>query len=321
MRGVDSGGAEIDEPGLVAVGGPDVPGPIDRLVGHVGGEVIALFRRFRLRDPGRIAVDRGIILVGLALVEAIEIVEPEAGGPAVERPGGGDVGLGRVVPLAEDPGGVAVVPQDLRDERGALWDHAGVAGIAGAHLDDDAGRGGVVIPAGEERGPRRRTERGGVKTIVLEPVVGELLEVWRRDRPSEGRAHAEPHVVEQDQQDVGAALGRFHRPRIIGRRILVSPADLALKLRVGLGQLGRTIAPPLELRVLSLRSVDRSEADPPAGQAAESDRNQRGKSSSTHGSSLQGVLGSARKSKSPGGPSGGSPTIERHECIDAGSWS
>ena len=154
MRRVHAGGAEVVEPGLAGVGGPDVPGPGDGLVGHVGGEVVALRGRLRLRNPGRVAVDRGIVLVRLALIEAVEIVEPEAGGPAVERAGGTDVGLRRVVPLAEHGRGVAAVAEHLRYERGAARQDSGVAGEPRAHLDDHPRADRVVIAAGEQRAPR-----------------------------------------------------------------------------------------------------------------------------------------------------------------------
>ena len=149
-----------------------------------------------------------------ALVEAVEVVEPQAGRPAVERTGRADVRLRRVVPLAEHARGVAVVAQHLRHQRRAPRDDARVAGVAGAHLDDDAGADAVMIAAGEQRAARRAAERRGVEAGVLQPVLGELVHVRRRHRPAERRAHAEADVVEQDEQHIRAALGRLDRLRI-----------------------------------------------------------------------------------------------------------
>ena len=120
MRGVDARRAEVDEPRLFAVGGPDVVRPGDGLVGHVGGEVVALLGGLRLRHRRGVAVERGVVLVRFALVESVEVLEPEAGRPAVERAGGADLRLRRVVPLAEHAGGVAVVAEHLGDQAAAL---------------------------------------------------------------------------------------------------------------------------------------------------------------------------------------------------------
>ena len=154
MRGVDARGAEVGEPGLIRIGGARVLDPGDGLVGHVGGEVVALLRRLRLSDRRGVAVKRGVVLVRLPLVEAVEVVEALAGRPEVERAGGADLGLGRVVRLAEHRRGVAVVAEDLRDQRRALGDDPGVPGVAGAHLDDDAGADAVVVASGEQRRAR-----------------------------------------------------------------------------------------------------------------------------------------------------------------------
>ena len=105
--------------------------------------------------------------------EAVEVLEAHAGRPLVERP---DLAGGegrRVVILAEPGGGVAVVQQDPADGGLVLGDDAVVAGEAGGLLGDHAEAGRVVVAAGDERGPRRRAERGGVDVVVAQTVLGD----------------------------------------------------------------------------------------------------------------------------------------------------
>ena len=143
---VNSRSAEIVEPRFVRIGCPNVTGPGDCLVGHIGCEVIALVRSFRLRHPSGVSVDRGVVLVRLALIEAVKIVETQTGGPTIEWPGGADVRFRCVMPFTEHAGGIAVVPQHLRDQCGALWNDASVARVTGAHLDDDTCADRMMIP-------------------------------------------------------------------------------------------------------------------------------------------------------------------------------
>ena len=172
-------------------------------------------------------------VVHVAGVEAVEVVEPEAVGPAVERPGGARLPGGRVVVLADPGGHVAVLAQHLADGAATPRQDAGVAVVAGGRLGDDAGRGGVMVAAGDERGPRRAAKRRRVEAVVSQPLRRELIQGRRRDAAAEGRILAEPGVIEQDQHDVGRALGRLHRLRELRRvGVLVGLPDLALELEI-----------------------------------------------------------------------------------------
>ena len=92
--------------------------PVDRLVGHVGREVIV--RRARLLDARHAVEDRRRPLVRLAADEAVELVEARAGRPAVVRAGDGHFPRRRLVILAEGGGAVAVLAEDLGQRRDAL---------------------------------------------------------------------------------------------------------------------------------------------------------------------------------------------------------
>src|SRR5206468_3460746 len=85
MRGMDTRGAEINKPWLRRIGGPGIARPGDRLVGHVGSELVALLRRLRLRGRRRAAIQGRKVLIRFPLVEAVEVVEALARRPVVKR--------------------------------------------------------------------------------------------------------------------------------------------------------------------------------------------------------------------------------------------
>ena len=100
--------------------------PVDRLVGHVHGEVVVL--HLRRLDLDRAVIDERIPLVGLAADEAVELVEALVRRPAIERSRHAGLPRGRLVPLAEGAGAVAVEPQHLGQRRDAVRVPSGVAG-------------------------------------------------------------------------------------------------------------------------------------------------------------------------------------------------
>ena len=60
--------------------------------------------------------------------------------------------------------------------RGVLrTDDRVVAGIAGGHLADDAEAHGVMVAAGDQRGARRRAQRGGMELRVAQPRLGDAV--------------------------------------------------------------------------------------------------------------------------------------------------
>src|SRR5207342_3745326 len=90
-------------------------------------------------------------VVHVAGVEAVEVIEPQAAGPVVERPGRARLPGRRVVVLPDPGGHIPVLAQYFGDRARAAGDHAGVAVVAGRGLLNDAGRDRVVVAAGEER--------------------------------------------------------------------------------------------------------------------------------------------------------------------------
>jgi hypothetical protein len=139
----------------------------------------------------------------------------------------------RVVVLAEPRRGIAVVEQDAADRGLVLADDAVVAGEAGRLLGDHAEAGRVVVAPGDQRGARRRAQRGGEDAVVAQAFVGDAVHGRRRDDAAEGARHAEAGVVGDDQQHVGRALGRHDArrpPRLRLQRVVL---DDAAESRVG----------------------------------------------------------------------------------------
>ena len=218
MRRVRRAGREVHEERLVGHQRLLLAHPPDRLVRHVLGEVVALFRRLLRLDRRRALVDRRIPLVGLAAEEAVEVLEAAAARrPLVERPHRTRFPDRHFVALAELRRRVAIELEGHGERRLVLRQHRGVAGRRGRELADGAHVHRMVIAPGQQRLARRRAERGRVEAVELEAVPGQPLGGRRWDRAAEGARRAKPAVVDQDDQHVGRALGR---PQRLDRREL-----------------------------------------------------------------------------------------------------
>ena len=122
--------------------------PVDRLGGHVLGEVIALFGCLLRLDRRGAVVDRGIPLIGLAADEAVEILEPAAaGGPRIERADGAVLPDRHFMAFAELRGAVAVEFQRARDRRDGVGQDRVRTRRRGRQLGDRAHAARVVVAA------------------------------------------------------------------------------------------------------------------------------------------------------------------------------
>ena len=211
MGRVRRAGREVDEERLVRHQRLLLLDPVDRLVGHVLGEVVALLRRLRLLDRHRVAVDRGRVLVRLAADEAVEVLEARARRPRVERAHRARLPDGHLVALAELRGRVAVQLQRLGERRARVRADRVVARRRGRDLGDAAHADRVVVPSGQQRLARRRAQRRRMEAVVLEAVGGEPLGGRRVDRAAEGARRGEADVVEQHDEHVRRTLGRAQR--------------------------------------------------------------------------------------------------------------
>ena len=212
VRRVAAAGREVGEERLVRILRPDRVQPLDRLVGHVVRQVVGVLAVVAVVGLGG-ADD--LLVLGQARVplarspaeEAVEVVEPPAHGPAVERPGRALLSVRRQVPLAERGGAVAVVPEDSRERNAVIRDERRVAGEPGRELADRAEADRVAVAAGEERRPRRGAERGDVEAVVADTLVRHPRVVRCVDRAAEGCGIAETRVVDQHHQDVRGPIG------------------------------------------------------------------------------------------------------------------
>ena len=211
MRGVRAAGRVVHEERLLRSVHVGVEHELDRLVGQVLAQVVALLGRARLGHRRVVLGQVRIPLVGLAAQEAVEALEAAAQRPAVERPRGRVLLRGREVPLAEAEGVVALLEQHLRQHPVLERHPAVVAGVAGGQLHDAGHAARVVVAAGQHAGARGGAERGGVHVRVAQPGVGHAVDVGRLDQAAERAELPVAHVVEHEEQDVRGTLARSQR--------------------------------------------------------------------------------------------------------------
>src|SRR4029453_2867352 len=108
---------EVHEEGLVGHERLLLARPLDRLVGHVLGEVVALLGRLLRLYRRRAFVDRWVVLIRLTADEAVEVFESTAGRPGLERPHRAGLPDRHLVALAELRRRIAVQLQGLSQGR------------------------------------------------------------------------------------------------------------------------------------------------------------------------------------------------------------
>ena len=165
VRRVGGAGREVDEERLVGHQRLLLADPLDRLVGHVAHEVVALFGRALGLDRRRALVQRRVVLVRLAADEAVEVLEAAAGRPVVERAQRARLPDRHLVALAELGGRVPVELEDLRQRSARVRAHRVVARRRRRDLGDAAHPHRVVVAAAQQRRPRRRAQRRRVEAV------------------------------------------------------------------------------------------------------------------------------------------------------------
>ena len=224
MRSVRRPRCEVHEERLVGHQRLLLARPLDRLVGHVRGEVVALLRRRLGLDRRRALVDGRVVLVRLSADEAVEVLEASAAGrPGVERAHRARLPDRHLVALAELGRRIAVQQQRLRQRRAGVGANRVVPGRRGGELRDDPHPHRVVVAPRQQRSPRRGAQRRRVEAVVLQAVPGQPLSRRRRARPAERARGGEADVVEQDDEHVGRARRwpqrldrRERRVRVLG---------------------------------------------------------------------------------------------------------
>ena len=241
VRRVRGPGGVVHEEGLVGHQRLLLAHPVDRVVRHVLGEVVALLGSAVGLDRHRVLVDGRGVLVRLTADEPVEVLESAAPRPRIERPHGARLPHRHLVALAELRGGVAVERQGLGERRRRLRPHRAVARRGRGDLRDAAHPDRVVVAAGEERLAGRRAERRRMEAVVLEAVCGESFGGRRVERAAERTRRGEADVVDQDDQHVRRTLGRAQQldrreRRVRVLRVVGGEADV---LASGIGRTSR----------------------------------------------------------------------------------
>ena len=221
MRRVRRARREVHEERLVGHQGLLLTHPADRVVRQILRQVITLLGRRRRLDRGRTAVQGGIPLVVLTTDEAIEVLEAAATRrPGVERAHRRRLPHRHLVALTELCRRVTVQLQRHRQRRLGVRTQGAVARRRRRRLSDAAHPDRVMIPAGQHRLPRRRTQRRRVEPVEPQAAGGQTLRNGRAARTTEGARCPEPDIIDQDHQHVrrpcGGQQGLDRRKRRVG---------------------------------------------------------------------------------------------------------
>ncbi len=203
VRGVRRTERQVQEEGPVGSDADAVGHHPQRLVDQVFAQVVPVRRARRWIDRVVVAHELGVELVGLAFQESVEPVEPAGQRPLVERTGSRALLHRGEVPLADAEGGVALLAQHLGHGGGVVRDVAELVREPGAEVGDRPHPDRVLGPAGEQRRPRRRAQRGHVEIRELDTLGGKGIDVRRVDVGPVATELGEARVVEQDDHHIG----------------------------------------------------------------------------------------------------------------------
>ena len=200
-------GRVVDKERLVGIQGLLCLDPLDRTIGEIG--LIVVIRVLRRRGERRVVVGHRRELVGFADHVAIELLEPEARGPLVERPREAAFPRHIFVRLAEHRRAVAVESQDLGEGRHAVRQDGRLPRKARRHFRDGAHVRAMRIAAREQRHAARRADRRGMEIGVGQSVLGETLDGRQVHHAAERRRAGVAEIIEQDDQHIGRTRRRF----------------------------------------------------------------------------------------------------------------
>src|SRR5271169_4763985 len=148
--GVRAAGTVVNQERHIRINVVDLIHPVDRVIRHRGNQV-------PLRVPDEGLDMRGISeqrarrpLVGVAAHEPVEVLEPHAGRPLVERTCRARLIDWRVVILAVPRCFVTVLEEDAANRGAIAADHAVVAGEAGRNLGDHTEADRVMVAPGDQ---------------------------------------------------------------------------------------------------------------------------------------------------------------------------
>ena len=179
----------------------------DQLVGIIGRrvEIIRQADRLTILDPGRAAgrqVMLGLPVVGSAFQQRHR---------AVKAPGiGQTLRSASQVPLARHVGTITGILQQGRQGHGLVVEPGLVTGLAFLVVGHDflhvAHTDLVTGDASHQHGPGRGAGGSHVEVAELQAFSGQRIDMRCADLPAIGPRVGEPHIVGDNQQDVGTSV-------------------------------------------------------------------------------------------------------------------
>ena len=146
---------EVEQERLCRVSGLGRADHVDRMVGEVVGEVVAVGVAVDLHGVVVLHQAVGLVEVGEGVEEAVEAVEPPLQRPRVPRARFGHVGVLGEMPLAHREGRPSRVAERLGGGGDVGGQFGGVTGKARIGVGDVPDAGPMGIDAGEQRGAGR----------------------------------------------------------------------------------------------------------------------------------------------------------------------
>src|SRR5487761_1229155 len=209
---------EVQEEGPIGIDRAEIADELDRPIGQIGRQVVAVLDRAVRRHGVAVVVEGRDELVGLATVEAVPAVEAAGEGPRVPARAEVCLVLGGEVPLADRVRGVPVVTEDLGEEPVLPRGPSPVPRETHRQLRHPPHPAAVVVPAREQTGARRRAQRRGAEVRQPHALGGETVHHGRGDVRAVTAELGEANVVEDDQHHVRRAgrrcrVGRPPRDR------------------------------------------------------------------------------------------------------------
>ena len=226
VRRVAGAGRVVEEERLLRRDRLGVADELERLVGDVVGEVVALLRRARLVDHVVVVDEVRIPLVRLGAEEPVPALKAASRRPVAPRRG--EVHLvGRAeVPLAHHVGVPPSLAEDLGEHPVLGRDRAARVREADRGLGDAGHAVARVVSAREQAGTGRRAERRRVELRVADTGRDDPVDVRRLDRPAVRAHRREADVVENDVEHVRRAVRRLRRLERRPVRLRVPDVDV-----------------------------------------------------------------------------------------------
>ena len=92
-----------------------------------------------------------------------------------------------------------MIKQNAPDGGSVRGDDAVIAGETRGLLGDHAKTGRVMVASGDQRGPRRRAQRGRVNVVIAQTVIRDAIHRKRRDDATEGARYAKSGIIRDDK--------------------------------------------------------------------------------------------------------------------------